>query len=251
MAPENNNQEYNNQTPLQLPVNSNIPMESTQMVQPNQTNTNKMADEVKTLGMLGLIFAFVMPVVGIVLSAIGLHKSKKIGVRNSMALVGLIVSIILTIVGTLMAVFMVFLFNTTMTYVQSGYFIVGSWSQTGSGFSSGSFDSANGADYIEFKNDKTMVWYHDKNNKDIDYATGTFEIEFGNKTNNKGQYALADDALIYTLTFKLKEYVDINGQAHDSSKEYTYLIIYGEKDASTFSIIGQEHLDSYTFTKKQ
>ncbi|HWK19480.1 MAG TPA: DUF4190 domain-containing protein [Microbacteriaceae bacterium] len=48
----------------------------------------------KTLGIVGLVFAFVFALVGLILSIVALNQSKAAGYQNTPAKVGLIVSII-------------------------------------------------------------------------------------------------------------------------------------------------------------
>ncbi len=62
-----------------------------QPVQPVYVSTDYPG---KTLGIVGLVFAFVFAVVGIILSAIALSQSKAAGFKNTPAKVGLILSII-------------------------------------------------------------------------------------------------------------------------------------------------------------
>ena len=52
----------------------------------------------KTMGIVGLVLAFVFAPVGIIVSAIGMSQSKKAGYKNTLALVGLILSIVFTII---------------------------------------------------------------------------------------------------------------------------------------------------------
>jgi hypothetical protein len=59
----------------------------------------------QSLGIASLISAFMMPPLGIVLGIIGLQKSNKIGMKNELALIGIIISSIftfLTIVGVIL-----------------------------------------------------------------------------------------------------------------------------------------------------
>ncbi|MBA8793782.1 ABC-type Na+ efflux pump permease subunit [Friedmanniella endophytica] len=51
----------------------------------------------KTLGIVGVVLAFLAPLVGLILSAVALNQSKAVGVKNTPAKVGLIVGIILTV----------------------------------------------------------------------------------------------------------------------------------------------------------
>lgn len=58
----------------------------------------------KTLGIVGLVLAFLMSLPAIVVSAVALHESRLAGVRNPFALAGLIVSIIFTALGIIAAI---------------------------------------------------------------------------------------------------------------------------------------------------
>lgn len=71
----------------------------------------------KTLGIVGLILgivgffiAFLAPIAGIIVSILGLNKSKKVGQKNGLALAGIIVSIIALIVNIIAVVAFVALF---------------------------------------------------------------------------------------------------------------------------------------------
>lgn len=48
----------------------------------------------KTLGIVGLVLAFVANIVGLIVSIIALNKSKKAGFKNGPALAGIIISIV-------------------------------------------------------------------------------------------------------------------------------------------------------------
>lgn len=52
------------------------------------------ASDGKTLGIVGLVLAFVFALAGIIVSAIAKSQSKKAGVKNTPATVGLVLSII-------------------------------------------------------------------------------------------------------------------------------------------------------------
>jgi len=60
-------------------------------------------DPGRGIGIAGFVFAFLVPVVGIVLSAIGLSKSKKAGRKNTLAAWGLGLSIAFTVVEAVVA----------------------------------------------------------------------------------------------------------------------------------------------------
>ena len=55
----------------------------------------------KTLGIVGLVLAIFMPVVGIIISAIALNQSKSAGFENKLAKIGVILGIVLTILGVI------------------------------------------------------------------------------------------------------------------------------------------------------
>jgi DMSO/TMAO reductase YedYZ heme-binding membrane subunit len=52
----------------------------------------------KTLGIVGLILAFLAPLIGLILSLVARSQSKKAGVQNTPATVGIIIGIIGTII---------------------------------------------------------------------------------------------------------------------------------------------------------
>ncbi len=58
-------------------------------------------DPGKTLGIVGFILAFFVSIVGIILSAIALSKSKKAGYTNGLALAGVIVGSVVTLVWSI------------------------------------------------------------------------------------------------------------------------------------------------------
>jgi hypothetical protein len=58
----------------------------------------------KTLGIVGLVLAFVFAPAGIIVSIIAKNQSKAAGVENTPAKIGLILSIIFTIIGVLVII---------------------------------------------------------------------------------------------------------------------------------------------------
>lgn len=60
----------------------------------------------KTLGIVGLVLSFIIPLLGLILSAVALGQSKKNGRQNTPALVGVILGAIFTVIGLLMAALM-------------------------------------------------------------------------------------------------------------------------------------------------
>ena len=71
------------------------PQQQAQPAQPQQHKENPG----KTLGIVGFILAFFFPLVGLPLSIIGLVKSKKAGMRNGLALAGVILNSIFIVAG--------------------------------------------------------------------------------------------------------------------------------------------------------
>ena len=61
----------------------------------------------RTLGIVGFILAFFVSPAGIIVSAIGLSKSRKSGNKNGLALAGLILSIVISIIAIVVMVLLV------------------------------------------------------------------------------------------------------------------------------------------------
>lgn len=58
----------------------------------------------KTLGIVGLVLAFVAAPIGLILSIVALSQSKKAGVKNTPAKVGLILSIVFIVLGIIIGI---------------------------------------------------------------------------------------------------------------------------------------------------
>ena len=58
----------------------------------------------KTLGIVGLVLAFLIPLAGLIVSIVARGQSKKAGVPNTPAKVGLILSIIFMILGLIFTI---------------------------------------------------------------------------------------------------------------------------------------------------
>jgi hypothetical protein len=58
----------------------------------------------KTLGIVGLILAFVAPLIGVIVSAIANSQSKAAGIKNTPAKAGIIIGIILTVLYLFLAI---------------------------------------------------------------------------------------------------------------------------------------------------
>ena len=58
----------------------------------------------KTLGIVGLVLAFLFPLLGLILSIVARVQSKNAGVKNTPATVGIVLSIIFLVVGAIVAI---------------------------------------------------------------------------------------------------------------------------------------------------
>jgi uncharacterized protein YybS (DUF2232 family) len=65
------------------------------------------ASDGKTLGIVGLVLAFVFSLAGIIVSAIARNQSKKAGVQNTPATIGLVLSIIFFIGQLIWVIFLI------------------------------------------------------------------------------------------------------------------------------------------------
>ncbi|GAB4084245.1 hypothetical protein GCM10028784_08750 [Myceligenerans cantabricum] len=61
-------------------------------------------DPGKTMGVVGLVLAILLPLVGLIVSIIARNKSKEAGFQNGMAKAGIIVSIVLMALGIIVGV---------------------------------------------------------------------------------------------------------------------------------------------------
>lgn len=63
----------------------------------------------KTMSILGLVLAFIVPIAGIIISAIALNKMKQSGVEEGkgLAMAGLIIGIVIMVIGIIASVCMV------------------------------------------------------------------------------------------------------------------------------------------------
>lgn len=58
----------------------------------------------RTLGIVGLVLAFLMPLIGAIISGVALSQSKKAGVPNGVAKAGLILGIVFTVLWIIFAI---------------------------------------------------------------------------------------------------------------------------------------------------
>ena len=77
----------------------------------------------KTLGIVGLVLAFLVPLAGLIVSIIAGGQSKKAGVPNGPAKAGVIISIILMVLGIVFLILYFVLFATLFTAgtITNGY----------------------------------------------------------------------------------------------------------------------------------
>ncbi len=63
---------------------------------------NQAEDPGKTLAIVGLVFAFIFALIGLVLCIVARNKSSKAGFKNNIATVGIVVAIINMILGVIL-----------------------------------------------------------------------------------------------------------------------------------------------------
>ena len=71
--------------------------------QPSPT-TGVAEDPAKTLSIVGLVLAIVVPLVGLIISIVARKQSRQAGFDNGMAKAGIIVGAILTVLGLIVAI---------------------------------------------------------------------------------------------------------------------------------------------------
>tara|TARA_Y100001949_G_scaffold17847_1_gene12687 strand:+ start:390 stop:1028 length:639 start_codon:yes stop_codon:yes gene_type:complete len=93
-------QDTQQQTPPATPPTPPAQADPTPVAPPTAPTTE---DPGKTLGIIGLVFAFVgLQLIGLILSIIGHSKSKKAGHKNTVALVGIIINAIFVAIAVIM-----------------------------------------------------------------------------------------------------------------------------------------------------
>jgi hypothetical protein len=71
---------------------------------PAPTPAAPAASDGKTLGIVGVVLAFLIPLVGLIVSIVARGQSKRAGVSNGAATAGIIISIIIMVVGIIVAI---------------------------------------------------------------------------------------------------------------------------------------------------
>lgn len=85
--------------PDQAPAPEQAPVAPIQPTPPQYAAPAPATDPGKTLGIVGFILAFLVSIAGIIVSSIGLAKSRKAGFKNPLALAGIIIGSVLTVVS--------------------------------------------------------------------------------------------------------------------------------------------------------
>jgi hypothetical protein len=71
----------------------------------------------KTLGIVGLVLAFLFPLAGLIVSIIARNQSKAVNVENTPAKVGLLLSIIFLVLGVIITIIYVAVLGSLATSV--------------------------------------------------------------------------------------------------------------------------------------
>ena len=94
--------------PVAPPASDANPASAPAYAQPTPAYAQPVAvNPGRTLGIVGFILAFFVSPAGIIVSAIGLSKSRKSGNKNGLALAGLILSIVFFIIAIVVSVLLV------------------------------------------------------------------------------------------------------------------------------------------------
>lgn len=98
-------------TPVDTPAaepSTQPPIEAGTPAAPTPLSTNPSAptseDPGKKLGIVGFVLAFLVSLAGLIISIIALRKSKKAGFNNGLALAGIIISIVNTVIAVGVAI---------------------------------------------------------------------------------------------------------------------------------------------------
>lgn len=218
----NPNQVINGQP---TPVLSNMqpPIQnSTQTFQPVQQNNpviTNATDPGKTLSIVGLVFAFIFPLAGVVLSGLAKQQSKKAGIKNKLASIGLIISSIMTVLVILFAALSTF----AIISLSPSNYIVGEWKITNSEYDKNQV--------MTFSSKGDYFWYKDGSDRTDNYFYGKYTYELGNETNDEGQLSTAGGQLLYTLTLD-QNGVKRNNGINDRSGESLKVQFLGEINES-------------------
>lgn len=182
---------------------------------------HEIKDNAQVISILGMIFSFIIPVIGLILNIISICKCSKYKSKTgndskykSLSFAGLIISIIMTIIHMII-IFVVVVF----TLVGSGSSkLNGTWNCSYSNYSY----------YVvtaKFNEDKTFTWkkYNDSINKN--YLDGTYFIN--SREYNNG---------ITTYEFKLRiDHQIVNGDDKGKENAYIKAKIYDDNYATIYN----------------
>ena len=168
---------------------------------------NEKKDNTNVISILGMIFSFIIPIIGLILNIISICKCNKYKSKTGnnskykgLSFAGLVISIIMTIIH-----FTIILIVVIVTLVSSGSSkLNGTWNCSYSNYPYYAVTAT-------FNEDKTFTWkkYNDSTNKN--YLDGTYFI-------NSREYKNG----ITTYEFKLKiDHQIVNGD--DKGKENAYI----------------------------
>lgn len=88
----------------------------------------------KGLGIAGLVLAFLMPLIGLILSLVAKSQSKKAGVKNTPATVGVIVSIVLLVIEVIALIVVIAILASVSSQIAEACAILGPGVHTVEGF---------------------------------------------------------------------------------------------------------------------
>ncbi|MGE5327707.1 MAG: hypothetical protein ACM3KH_00030 [Thiobacillus sp.] len=129
--------------------------------------------------------------------------------------------------------------------------VLGKWQQTAAGLG---FDEEVGPypDYVDFKNDGTVTWYANSNDKTKDYMEGKYTVVTGNKTGGKDIKTVGGDTALYTVTIKPSHYLDETGKDNPySGNDLEYLVYKNNKEPNSIGMMSSQSLRGYLLEKQK
>ena len=100
-----------NEQPQAEPTPTNQPPTNNPGMPPQQVAYYQQPAESNTMAILGMVFAIAFWPAGLVLSIIGLNKSKATGAGQGLSIAGLITSVVVGLITIILAILMVIGFN--------------------------------------------------------------------------------------------------------------------------------------------
>ena len=173
----------------------------------------------KCISILGVIFSFIIPIIGFILSLIGLIKGSKIekntGSKNkyfALNLTGLILSIVIFIVQIIIGIVILLVIVGISPNRISGNYEC-----------SGSLYSSLSTVEMRLGSDKSFVWGKYGSVSD-NKLSGKYRINSMNSTNG---------STTYTLKIKINDYI-VNGENKSLSNDEIYANIYTSKNNKNY-----------------